>query len=138
VHYGGKWWLFCNISRSELVPNYCLDLHVFFTDDPVNGDWVPHDLNPVVTDCRRARMGGAFITSRDGRLLRMAQSNSRTYGESLSIMRIDRLSQSEYDESRLHVFCPDWKPNLLGTHHLCMDGDMVAMDAKRFAPKLWG
>jgi hypothetical protein len=132
LQHDGRWWLFTNISRSQLMRNFCVDTFIFSSTDPINGEWIAHDKNPVITDCRRARMAGPFVVSADGKeILRMAQSNSRNYGESLVMCRVDKLSQSEYEESLLRVIEPNWDARVVGTHHYAAADDLVVMDANK-------
>lgn len=132
LRHDGRWWLFTNISRSPLTQNCCVETFIFSSSDPIDGEWIPHDKNPVISDCRRARMAGPFIVSPDGgEILRMAQSNSRTYGESLVMCRVDKLTQSEFEESLLRVIEPNWDPRVVGTHHYAANGGLVVMDANK-------
>jgi hypothetical protein len=138
LQHGGRWWLFATISRSEALPNLCVELFVFSSDDPIDGEWVAHPANPVVTDCRRARMAGPFIrVAENGQLLRIGQSNSRMYGESIAVCRVDILSPTEYRESLVRVFEPDWDPRVIGIHHMSTDGERVVMDAKKRVLRSW-
>lgn len=126
----GRWWMFTNIARSKLMPNLCIELFVFSTDDLVDGEWLPHDANPVVSDCRRARMAGPIV-EHEGTLYRSCQRNSLTYGEAVEICRIERLDQHEYREHVVRVYEPDELPGVSGLHHLCHGGGLVTVDVKR-------
>lgn len=130
VFRDGRWWLFTNIARSRLMPNLCIELFVFSSDDPIEGEWVPHDANPVISDCRRARMAGPFF-EHEGALYRSCQRNSLVYGEAVELCRIDRLNQREYQERVVRVYEPDGVAGASGLHHLCTSGGLVTVDVKR-------
>jgi hypothetical protein len=126
----GRWWMFTNIARSKLMQNLCIELFVYSTDDPINGDWLPHDANPVISDCRRARMAGPFF-EQDGALYRSCQRNSLVYGEAVEVCRVEKLTQSEYRERVVRVYEPGAVAGVSGMHHLCAGGGLVTIDAKR-------
>lgn len=97
LFWDGRWWLFTNIDRSGLR-DHCYELHVFHSEDPVDGTWVPHARNPVVVDARRARMGGGFLKAPDGRPIRCCQVQGKKYGEALTYQLIETLSPCDYHE----------------------------------------
>lgn len=72
----------------------CLQLYYA---SALDGEFLPHPLNPIVIDPSRARMGGRIL-ARDGKLFRLGQNNCFSYGNGLAVCEITRLSPSEYEE----------------------------------------
>jgi hypothetical protein len=110
IRWNGRWYLFTESPKG---------LQIFHTDDFRTGAFVPHPLNPITRDRRYSRCGGGAI-EHGGRLLRLAQDCSTTYGSNLHVLAIDELSPDSYSESVLqHDLFDRSKPwNMLGAHHL--------------------
>lgn len=127
IEYQGTWWLFTNISTGA-IKDFNTELYVFSVDSPLLKQVTPHRQNPVVTDCRTARNGGRpFI--KEGTLYRPSQNNSNgTYGYSLNIMKITKLSLQEYEEEMTAAIKPDFKSDLVGCHHLDQSAHYFVLD----------
>lgn len=130
---GDRWWLFAALSAASGLP--ADDLHLFHSASPL-GPWTPHARNPVVSDVRTARPGGRCF-ERDGTWYRVAQDGAERYGHSLAIVRIDRLDPDGYAETVVDVIRPDWAPDLIATHTLNQEGDLVAIDATLAERRRW-
>lgn len=76
------------------------DEGLLFISDQLEGPYYPHPANPISTDPRHARSGGAIIPETAERpfLLRPAQDCSITYGGDLTLMKIRTLSADIYEE----------------------------------------
>jgi hypothetical protein len=109
------------------------ELHVYFADGP-RGPWRPHPRNPVVSDVRGARPGGALLRS-GGRLIRPAQDGSRRYGWALSFREIDLLTETEYAEHEVERIEPDAIPGARATHTYARDSRYEAVDARGREPR---
>jgi hypothetical protein len=126
ISHNGAWYLFTSCASG---------LEIFFTDDLETGMLSPHPMNPVVTGAF-ARCGGGPL-SLNGALYRVAQDGSGNYGSNLSIMSIDRLSESEYAERPVvdHYFKLDQPWNSAGGHHLGLahfgSSTVIAVDGKQ-------
>jgi hypothetical protein len=92
----GLWWLFTNIKENSGA-SINDELFLFYSEDLLSGDWHPHPLNPVVSDARCARSGGA-IFEWEGSLYRPSQDCSRMYGHSVNIRKILKMNEMEYRE----------------------------------------
>jgi hypothetical protein len=132
--HDGRYYLFTNIARNAAA-DHNTELHVYVSDDPVNGNWCALPDNPVLVDSRCARMAGGFLHQPDGRIIRCAQFNGSSYGEAIAFRSVDMLTPQHYAESGLGHLTPSWEPGLLGTHHLATDGSTVALDACRHIPR---
>ena len=127
VKVGDIWWMFTNIDRSGIGDHSC-ELHLFFSDDPIDGEWIPHQANPVVQDCEYARMGGAFFEDKNGRLIRCGQKRGINYGEALRLFHVIKLSGSDYQEELLETIEPEWRDNAVGFHHCHLKGERAIFD----------
>lgn len=125
--HGGMW---------NLLATSDAGLELFQASDFLIGEFRPHPGNPLSTDPRYRRSGGNILHL-DGRMLRVAQDCSRSYGENISLIEICRLTPDEYSEK---VVAPsflkrraDW--NRDGGHHLSVatfkGQTVIATDGKR-------
>lgn len=126
----GKWWLLTNLSDHHAFEDHCSELYVFQVDGPALKSVVPHKANPVVIGSAVARNAGRVV-SRNGRLYRPSQNNSRgIYGFGLNIMEIEALDLDTYRESLVRTFTPDFKQGLCGCHHFDAAGGRFILDAR--------
>jgi hypothetical protein len=114
--YRGRWWLFVHVTEYEGFPTGG-GLFVFYSNDPLSGDWTPHPLNPVVSDVRKSRSAGR-IFQHEGDIYRPAQDSSIRYGYGIRINRILRLNETEYHEKEAAFIEPNWAKKLRRTHTL--------------------
>lgn len=125
-----KWWLLTNLSDHHAFEDHCSELYVFQVDGPALKSVVPHKTNPVVIGSAIARNAGRVV-SRNGRLYRPSQNNSRgIYGFGLNIMEIEQLDLENYRERMVRTFTPDFKKGLCGCHHFDAAGGRFILDAR--------
>lgn len=87
----GLYWLFAGRLGSDLD---CLSL---WSSKSINEPFIEHVLNPIVCSPRFARNAGSIFDHK-GLLYRPAQNCAGSYGDGISIMRIEAISQSTYVE----------------------------------------
>ena len=77
------------------------ELQIFHAESPL-GPWTRHFLNPVMYGNVRAgaRMGGRILKHND-KLYRFGQDCGGTYGRNVNAFRIDVLSPTEFDQTRV-------------------------------------
>ena len=127
LYYKGVWYLFTTSPSG---------LEIFFATDIVNGPYCPHPKNPITRDQRFSRSGGLPVIV-NGRLFRIAQDCSKTYGGNLNILQVFDLSTSSYREElvREGFFLCDQPWNSEGGHHLSVANfrgeTVVATDGKQ-------
>ncbi|QIG53189.1 hypothetical protein G6N82_02600 [Altererythrobacter sp. BO-6] len=127
---GDSWWLFSNIATDAFLDTSTA-LYIFQVDGPDLADPRPHACNPVIFNARQARNGGRIIEI-GGDLFRISQDNSHgRYGYGLNIMKISRLSLTEYEEERVATHLPDFAEGIDGCHHLDIRGGRVVMDVRK-------
>lgn len=123
---GARWWMFAN--RAAEGAEIFDDELCLFSAERLEGEWQPHEKNPVKSDPRGSRPAGRLF-ARDGVLCRPAQICVPRYGAGLAIQRVVRLSPHEYAEQTLERLVPDEASGLLGLHTLNGAGDLAVVDA---------
>ena len=94
-----KFWLFCSVQQHECgSPNDAL--HIYYTDDFLNGTWKPHRHNPVMLDACNARPAGNFFMH-EGAIYRPSQICIPDYGMNMGLNRVLELSEDTYSEERV-------------------------------------
>lgn len=131
----GRWWMFANVSERDGASSWD-ELHLFSSDSPLSTDWKPHPKNPVISDVRCARPGGA-IFQHQGRWIRPAQDCSGHYGRGLKFLEIVKLSPTEYQERELTAVYPEWDPRVIAVHSYARSGEWMASDAMYLRSKYW-
>ncbi len=130
--HDGRWWLFATVfDEPWLTPRD--SMHVFFSDDPVDGVWSSHPGNPCVCDVHRARPAGPPFV-RDGKLFRPGQDCSRGYGYGISISEVTALTEARYEERAVEFIGPDW-PEAVATHTLALGDRTTIVDCMRWVPR---
>lgn len=126
----GKWWLSC-MNHSSPREN----LYLFYSNS-IEGSYRPHSLNPVLTDIRSARPGGTpFVI--DNKIIRPTQNCSQTYGGSIVLKQIDKLSPNEFQEHRIKEIFPQKGKYSKGLHTLSANGNKILVDGKRYYFNFW-
>lgn len=115
VQHQGAWYLFCT---QKVVPESSSDmyLHIYYTDDLFQESFVPHPLNPIYRDARKARPAGALFEDATGALIRPAQCSVPRYGHHIQFFKITALSKTEFSEQPVSQLTPDWEKAMVGTH----------------------
>jgi hypothetical protein len=127
-HSGEKWWLFTNIVENKGASSWD-ELFLFHSDTLFGRNWIPHPLNPIVSDVKRARSAGK-IFRKDGRIYRPSQNCSRHYGFGFNLCEITALNEKEYREDVVASVRPDWDKNVISTHHFSREGDLTMIDGQ--------
>ncbi|ARP87432.1 glucosamine inositolphosphorylceramide transferase family protein [Bordetella genomosp. 9] len=126
--YGGRWWLFTNIDRTDGV-SHCDELFAFHADRPDATVWTPHALNPIVNSPVKARNAGMIMTP-EGTVIRCAQTQGFLhYGKGVSLNRIEVLTPQTYREADGPVHYPNFlrKP-FASMHHWHHHGGHTVFD----------
>jgi hypothetical protein len=126
-HHDGYWWMFFTSGGAESN----VKLNLAFAQYLL-GPWSLHPANPVKTDISSARPGGTPFVH-DGLLYRPAQDSSRTYGGSLAIHRVEKLTTTQFQERLVCRLTPKNHGRFAnGFHTLAAAGDLCIVDGKRF------
>ncbi len=127
LKYNDTYWLFANVRMHEGV-SINDDLFLFFSKDLCGDEWIPHPMNPIVSDVRFSRPAGQ-IAIRDNRLIRPAQDCSKRYGYAIQLMEIEKISETDYREKLVKTFLPNWKNDVLGIHTFNQTDRVTVADA---------
>jgi hypothetical protein len=128
IHFGEFWWLFTNIDTTG-GSNHHSELYAFYSDDPVNGDWISHKLNPILFSSSGGRNAGVFV--KDGKVYRCGQNQGiDNYGKSFSIFEIIELNPHSYIEKLVANVNPNFYHGIIGTHHLSSIDEFYTIDFK--------
>lgn len=112
LYFGKRYWIFTN--SKQYAATYNEELHIFYSDN-LDGDWQAHRANPIKLDARFSRPAGSFI-HKDGNLYRPVQDCSRTYGEKIHWMKIEKLDKDNFVETWDSTIEPNWYSGLTATH----------------------
>ena len=126
VRASDRWWLFATGAEG---------LELFSATDLHHGEFEPHPMNPICTDPRLSRCGGAIIEM-EGRLYRPAQASIVEDGCNLRMLAINELSPERYSEAawapEFFALTEPWQ--VRGAHHLSAvkfgDRNIVAVDGR--------
>ncbi len=110
-----RWWMFA--SANELGNNKL----AFYYADELTGPWIRHPQSPlIVRNPNIARPAGRVIQTAD-KLYRVSQDDHPSYGLSVGVFEITKLTLTDYEEKPVKVpflegGAADW--NRLGLHQL--------------------
>jgi hypothetical protein len=104
------------------------ELFLFYADQIITDKWIPHALNPIVTDVKNARPAGQFFWN-NNKLYRPAQNCSVHYGYGIQINEVLELSETVYKERTVRSVTPDWEKDLIATHTLNEVNGLSVIDA---------
>nr|VFJ59789.1 MAG: hypothetical protein BECKFW1821A_GA0114235_109413 [Candidatus Kentron sp. FW]VFJ64888.1 MAG: hypothetical protein BECKFW1821B_GA0114236_109811 [Candidatus Kentron sp. FW] len=123
--YRGRYYIFCQVRQRQ--QEY---LHCYYAETPF-GPWVSHPQNPLKTGKRGSRPGGKLFECR-GEWFRPAQNCEKTYGGSLLIYKVKKLTPDVFEEEEILEIFPDRTgPYPHGLHHIHVEKDIIVMDAKK-------
>jgi len=134
-HHDNKWWLFTTIDQTGGISGSSTELFLFFTDDPIQGEWISHPLNPVISDESKARCAGKLFIE-NGKIYRPSQDCSVRYGRGLNINQVTQLNDHEYNEVLINEIKPDWDPKLKGMHTINNCKALTIIDTYKFHKRL--
>jgi hypothetical protein len=120
----GERWLFMNKGWTHEA-----ELYIYKIDSLKLKNITPHEGNPVLIDCRKARNGGA-IFKYENEYYRPSQINTHgIYGRGLQISKIKKLTLDKFEDEPVISIGPHFKKGLMGIHHLHQAGNNFVFDA---------
>jgi hypothetical protein len=125
--HNDKWWLFVNISENPGASSWD-ELFLFYSDNPISKNWVPHPKNPVISDVSVARPAGNIFMD-GGRIIRPSQNSAFIYGYGLKFNEILVLNENEYQEKTVESFEPTWDKSIKTIHTYNRVGELTLIDA---------
>ena len=127
LRHNGKWWMFANVLEREDMSSFD-ELCVFYSDELLSNEWTPHRMNPVISDCSRARPAGNFF-EQQGKIYRPSQNCSTRYGYGYNISEVTTLNENDYSEELVSSVKPNWDKKIIGTHTFNRVGNLHIIDA---------
>jgi hypothetical protein len=125
----GKYWFFVTLQERRAAG---LQLWLFHSN-ALDGEWISHPWNPISTDVRSSRGGGA-IYRRDGELIRPSQDCSGNYGRRFDLNEITVLNTAEYRERPCASVEADGLRDMVGTHTYTRLDHIEMIDGCAFLP----
>lgn len=107
----GMYWFFVTMQDQRGAG---IQLWLFYSRS-LTGEWIRHPRNPISTDVRLSRGGGA-IYRQDGRLFRPSQDCSGNYGRRFKLNEIQVLNEREYRERPVVTVDANGMRRMIGTH----------------------
>jgi hypothetical protein len=123
--HNGFWWL----MTTNAEPTSGTGALLLFYSESLRGTWHFHPSNPISTDVRRKRAGGAILR-RAGRLIRTSQSCAPSYGYSIGFNEITSLSTRRYEERVVRTILPEYWSGVSGIHTYNHTGNIEMIDGR--------
>lgn len=123
-----KYWLFTNLKEiDDATPDD--ELYLFYSDRINSQNWIPHPMNPVISDVRFARSAGNLFYQY-GKLYRPAQNCSNRYGYGMNICQIERINENSFSYKVVNSILPDWEKQIFCTHTFNFTKNISIVDAR--------
>jgi len=126
-YYNNYWWMFTNIAPKKGFSTSD-ELYIFYCKDFLEDKWIPHILNPIISDSSVARNAGKIIEE-NNELYRPSQNCSGYYGRSLNLNKIEILNEKEYKENRVCIMDMSNFHNIQAIHTLNSSKRFTIIDA---------
>lgn len=124
--HGGKWFMFLVNQKNSHT-----HLEVYHSED-LRGPYTPHDLNPVMIDCSKARPAGKIFNYK-GKMIRPSQNCTEHYGQSIVLEEIVSLTEKHFETKTFDSILPIENSDYnKGIHTINHDDGIVVFDGKRF------
>jgi hypothetical protein len=128
--YNNKYWLFGTLNGKDADNK----LYIYISDTLL-GPYFSHSKNPVKTGLNGTRPAGNIIEV-DGALYRPSQNCMYTYGESITINKVNLLDETAYEEEFYMVLSINKKnknnKGMHGLHTINIAGDVMVVDGTRW------
>ena len=121
----GRFWLFGTERQSQ--GNHS-DTMVVFSADRLDGQWLPHPMNPVLIDRSAARPGGAFV-EQGGKMYLPVQDGTLAYGGGLGLAELLELDPHTVRFAAPLPVRPGKAWNRTGIHTLNRAGGIEVIDS---------
>lgn len=120
--YNGYEWIFATDKDNALS-----GLKIFYREIG-SSDWLAHEKNPVKNDITNSRPGGHFFEL-NGSLYRPVQDSMERYGRRIRIMKVEKLTPTEFEESEVFVVSADeFPPYNKGIHTFNAEDNFIVVD----------
>jgi len=127
-YHDKKWWMFTGILENKGMSSWD-EVSLFYSDNPIEPNWIPHPTNPIISDVRQARSAGKIFEF-NGKLCRPSQDSSHGYGYGISINEIITINENEYLERPIKKLLPTWDEDIFGLHTINHSNNFTVIDVK--------
>nr|WP_321231929.1 hypothetical protein [uncultured Psychroserpens sp.] len=134
-YHNDLWWLFTSIDETKKSTKHD-ELFIYYATNPISGEWLPHKMNPVISDAKVARPAGNIFMS-EGNIFRPSQNCTGVYGASININEILVLSKTDYQECLVDNLKPDWDKKLTGIHTINFNDNATVIDGFKKVSKFF-
>ncbi len=131
LFHKNKYWLF----GTHLGNNSNSELYIYYSQN-LKGPYEEHHLNPVKKSLNGSRPAGNFIKFENS-VYRPAQNNEEYYGKSITIFKINKLSETEFSEDAvIEIEPPIDSVYSNGIHTINFLDEIIVIDGLRiiFSP----
>lgn len=120
------WWLSSSVDLS-LTGDYETFNFIWYSDNPIDGNWYQHANNPIYVDSSRARNAG--IVTLAGEIYRVSQGQALgVYGKFFNINRILDINPRKYIEIVLDNHSQKFHNKNNASHHLTSFDNLTVFD----------
>ena len=124
LKHNNKYWIFATSRGKGLADS---QLFIYYADS-FFGDYKPHANNPVKNNLDGSRPAGNFIKV-DGEIYRPTQNCGLYYGSSITINKINKLTENEFEEECYFKIEPDKNSAFKGgVHTINVAEDIIVID----------
>lgn len=124
--HNNRWYMFLvNQKKSHT------HLDIYHSEN-LKGPYLPHENNPVMIDCQKARPAGKLF-NHQGKTIRPSQNSTEHYGQSIILEEVNLLSEKMFISSQYGEITPIAESSYnKGIHTINSDDDITVFDGKRF------
>lgn len=127
------YWLFTCVSNSEELEVF-EDLYLFYADE-VEGEWIPHPMNPIKTDIQCSRPAGALVEY-NSEYYRPVQNGAGGYGHAINFYKIRELNTLNYEEEKVELDLYPYLKTQTGIHTYNESNSAQVFDVKSYRSKI--
>lgn len=127
---GERWWLLTN-EATKGGGETCAQLMAFYSDHPIDGQWIPHTQNPLVFDSDIGRNGGILDVDKEFPVRVRQRQSIGGYGSAFTLAKITDLTPTSYQETQICEITPEFFPGIAGCHHLNTNEEFTVFDYRR-------
>lgn len=120
------------LTSTSYYNDFSSKLEIYYADNPISNSWKPFKLNPVFFDIKNGRNGG--LVYKNNEIFRVTQTyginslGDNQYGRRFSVNKIMQLNIEKFEEKNILNIKPNFKKNLLGTHHMSSVDNFTVFD----------
>ncbi|MEG0279244.1 MAG: hypothetical protein RR510_08045 [Morganella sp. (in: enterobacteria)] len=123
----GLWYLLTSTKSKGI--SFGDELSLYVTDDPLNGEFIFTEGNPVVHDISKSRNGGKVIDN-----IRVSQDCSKRYGYKINFIEITELSGHKYCEKYINSLKLPFRSIAMHTYNISNKIEVIDLKIINISP----